>query len=250
MQESMLESYVNRVISPLPFPATEHIRNSHEPRAGAKSCLQRDLTYTISICIVVSQQCFTSMPVFSQRQRASPRFSEADSALPTPAVCLPGATAPECLGAGTCPQGQYSSGPSCLDCPARHTTFAPGATSKADCKGAHQPGGSCDITVHAVSIWIVLGSKQASVPSRKIAGMCHLFTSLFILDYSYHLPIHAPSPTACAPGFGGILCSQCAIGKWSAGGNAAAPKAACQPCPTGRTSPRVRTTSTAGCSGA
>ena len=58
--------------------------------------------------------------------------------LSTPAVCLPGATAPECQGAVTCPQGQYSSGPSCLSCPTGFTTLGPGAESMAECTGARK----------------------------------------------------------------------------------------------------------------
>ena len=57
------------------------------------------------------------------------------------------------------------------------------------------------------------------------------------------------SLAACVPGFGGIFCFQCGTAKWSAGGSASAPKAACQNCPPGRTAPSVRTTSSAGCTG-
>lgn len=38
----------------------------------------------------------------------------------------------------------------------------------------------------------------------------------------------------CAPGFGGPLCTPCALNQWSAGGNATLQRPDCVACPSGK----------------
>lgn len=61
-----------------------------------------------------------------------------------------------------------------------------------------------------------------------------------------HVLCLSVSLAVCLPGFGGAGCLECAVGNWSAGGNASAPTTACQSCASGQTSP-ARSTSAARC---
>ena len=70
--------------------------------------------------------------------------------------------------------------------------------------------------------------------------------------------LHAPiapllAPPVCIPGYGLIgtsaACQACAIGTWSAGGNATVKKPPCSPCATGLTTLSNRRTSPNKCSG-
>ena len=58
-----------------------------------------------------------------------------------------------------------------------------------------------------------------------------------------------PTTSVCLPGYGAPSCAECAIGAWSAGGNASTPSPDCEACPSGKTTLAARSNSSASCSG-